>query len=108
MDRPLNLLLTLKTALKNQGRNARELRTMTTNNVTVSFLSDDTAPDEYARTFRFTFRAIVTYEAMTVKSIAIISEAQMYLLTCGVIRKKVAAADAGMTAKNQMQATALK
>ena len=40
---------------------------------------------------------------MTVKSTAIMSEAQMYLLPCFEIKKYVAAEDAGMTAKNQMQ-----
>ena len=55
VDKPLNLLLTPRTASKNQGRNASELRTMTSNNVTVSFLSEDTAPDEYGGTFLFTF-----------------------------------------------------
>ena len=59
-DKPLNLVLTSRTALKNQGRIATVLRTMTTNNVTVSFLSDDTAADEYGGAFVFTFRAIIT------------------------------------------------
>ena len=45
---------------------------------------------------------------MTVKSTAIVSEAQTYLLPCGVIRKKVAVTDAGMIAKSQMQTTVLK
>ena len=58
-DKPLNLVLTSRTALKNQGRIATVLRTMTTNNVTVSFLSDDTAPDEYGGAFLFTLRAII-------------------------------------------------
>ena len=44
---------------------------------------------------------------MTVKSTAIMTEAQTYLLLCGAISKNVAAADAGMTAKNQMGTTAL-
>ena len=38
---------------------------------------------------------------MTVKSTAIRSEPQTYLLPCGAIRKNVAAADARMTTKNQ-------
>ena len=81
---------------------------MTTNNVTVSFLSDDTAPDEYGGAFLFTFRAIITWETMTVESTAIMSEAQTYRLACGAIRNNTAQVDAGMTAKNQIQPTALK
>ena len=44
---------------------------------------------------------------MTVKSTAIMSEAQTYWLAFGTIRKNAAPGDAGMTAKIQMQATAL-
>jgi len=43
-----------------------------------------------------------------VKSTAIMSEAQTYWQACGAIRYNAAQADAGMTAKIQMQATALK
>ena len=43
-DKPRNFMLISRTASKKQGRKATVLRTMTTNNVTVSFLSDDTAP----------------------------------------------------------------
>ena len=45
---------------------------------------------------------------MTVKSTDIMREAQRYWLPVGVIRKNTAAADAGMTAKNQIQTMALK
>ena len=59
-DKPLNLVPISRTASKNQGRKASELRKMTTNIVTVSFLSHYTAPEEYGGAFLFTFKAIIT------------------------------------------------
>ena len=44
---------------------------------------------------------------MTVKSTAIMSEAQPYWLAFAAIRNNAAPADAEMTAMNQMQTTAL-
>ena len=58
-DKPLKLVPISRRVAKNQGRKATELRKMTINIVTVSFLSDDTAPDEYEGTLFFNFRAII-------------------------------------------------
>ena len=58
--RPITFVLTLRKVFKRKGKKVTVLRTMTTNIVTVSFLSDDTAPDEYGGAFLFTFKAIIT------------------------------------------------
>ena len=77
---------------------------MTTNDVTVSFLSvHQMSMEELSFYVRGNYHVGDDDD-----STAIMSEAQTYRLAFGAIRNNAVRVDAGMTAKNQTQATALK